>query len=103
MVGPRQGGTLVTIEGRNLVLNFDDEQSSVTIAGVPCVPVESQYDAVTLIHQVVCRTGTSENIKSGPVSITISDTTVRDSSNTDFSYVASVIQKYLILWKITIL
>ena len=83
MIGPRQGGTLVTIEGENLGKSFEDVQSGVTIAGVPCAPEESLYEPAA---KVVCRTGSSGSIQSGPISITIRSAS-SDSSNAHFSYV----------------
>ena len=41
--GPREGGTLVTIEGTNLGKTFADIRDGVTVGGVKCYPVEDQY------------------------------------------------------------
>lgn len=41
--GPRQGGTMLTITGENLGLQFKDIQTGVRIGKVACNPVEEQY------------------------------------------------------------
>lgn len=41
--GPRQGGTMLTITGENLGLQFKDIQSGVRIGKVACIPQEEQY------------------------------------------------------------
>lgn len=41
--GPRQGGTMLTITGENLGLQFKDIQTGVRIGKVACIPQEDQY------------------------------------------------------------
>lgn len=41
--GPRQGGTMLTITGENLGLQFKDIQNGVRIGKVVCTPQEDQY------------------------------------------------------------
>lgn len=41
--GPRQGGTMLTITGENLGLQFKDIQNGVRIGKVACNPQEDQY------------------------------------------------------------
>lgn len=41
--GPRQGGTMLTITGENLGLQFKDIQTGVRIGKVACNPQEDQY------------------------------------------------------------
>ncbi|MEQ2164293.1 hypothetical protein GOODEAATRI_005138, partial [Goodea atripinnis] len=41
--GPRQGGTMLTITGENLGLQFKDIQNGVRIGKVTCNPQEEQY------------------------------------------------------------
>uniref|UniRef100_A0A674NMX2 Plexin A1b n=1 Tax=Takifugu rubripes TaxID=31033 RepID=A0A674NMX2_TAKRU len=41
--GPRQGGTMLTITGENLGLQFKDIQNGVRIGKVACIPQEDQY------------------------------------------------------------
>lgn len=41
--GPREGGTLVTIRGENLGLNFHEIEGNVKVADVDCTPVPEGY------------------------------------------------------------
>lgn len=41
--GPREGGTLVTIRGVNLGLDFREIQSNVKVAEVDCTPIREGY------------------------------------------------------------
>lgn len=41
--GPREGGTLVTIRGENLGLDFHEIQGNVKVAEVGCTPVLEGY------------------------------------------------------------
>lgn len=41
--GPREGGTLVTIRGENLGLDFHEIQGNVKVADVDCTPVPEGY------------------------------------------------------------
>lgn len=41
--GPREGGTLVTIRGENLGLDFHEIQGNVKVADVECTPVPEGY------------------------------------------------------------
>ncbi|XP_060926482.1 plexin-A1-like [Limanda limanda] len=50
--GPRQGGTMLTISGENLGLQFKDIQNGVRIGKVTCNPQEDQYISA---EQIVCR------------------------------------------------
>ncbi|XP_031698178.1 plexin A3-like, partial [Anarrhichthys ocellatus] len=50
LTGPREGGTLVTIEGENLGLQVK-EISHVQVAGVRCSPAPSQYISA---ERIVC-------------------------------------------------
>uniref|UniRef100_A0A4W6C4L4 Plexin A1 n=1 Tax=Lates calcarifer TaxID=8187 RepID=A0A4W6C4L4_LATCA len=50
--GPRQGGTMLTITGENLGLQFKDIQNGVRIGKVTCNPQEDQYISA---EQIVCR------------------------------------------------
>lgn len=43
MRGPREGGTLVTIHGENLGLDFHEIQYNVKVADVECTPVPEGY------------------------------------------------------------
>ncbi|KAM7401831.1 hypothetical protein PAMP_017109 [Pampus punctatissimus] len=50
--GPRQGGTMLTIMGENLGLQFKDIQNGVRIGKVACIVQEDQYISA---EQIVCR------------------------------------------------
>lgn len=41
--GPREGGTLVTIRGENLGLEFREIQGNVKVAEVDCTPIPEGY------------------------------------------------------------
>lgn len=41
--GPREGGTLVTIRGENLGLEFSEIKDHVKVADVECTPVPEGY------------------------------------------------------------
>lgn len=50
--GPRQGGTMLTITGENLGLQFKDIQNGVRIGKVTCNPQEDQYiSAEQYVHR----------------------------------------------------
>uniref|UniRef100_A0A8K9V7Y4 Plexin-A4 n=1 Tax=Oncorhynchus mykiss TaxID=8022 RepID=A0A8K9V7Y4_ONCMY len=49
--GPREGGTLVTIRGENLGLDFSEIQGNVRVAEVDCTPVREGYIPA---EQIVC-------------------------------------------------
>lgn len=43
LFGPKQGGTLLTIEGIDLGKSYEDIVSNVDIAGVQCSPIRKEY------------------------------------------------------------
>jgi hypothetical protein len=43
LTGPKEGGTLLTIEGRDLGKSYEDIVSNVDIAGVLCSPIRKEY------------------------------------------------------------
>ncbi|XP_055047357.2 plexin-A4 [Misgurnus anguillicaudatus] len=55
--GPREGGTLVTIRGENLGLEFSEIQDHVKVADVECTPVPEGYIPA---EQIVCEMGKAE-------------------------------------------
>ncbi|KAG9345724.1 hypothetical protein JZ751_008868, partial [Albula glossodonta] len=55
--GPREGGTLVTIRGENLGLEFKEIQGRVKVAEVDCTPVPWGYIPA---EQIVCEMGKAE-------------------------------------------
>ncbi|XP_015207910.2 plexin-A4 [Lepisosteus oculatus] len=55
--GPREGGTLVTIRGENLGLEFREIEGHVKVAEVDCTPVPEGYIPA---EQIVCEMGKAE-------------------------------------------
>uniref|UniRef100_A0A8C7ZHA8 Plexin-A1 n=1 Tax=Oryzias sinensis TaxID=183150 RepID=A0A8C7ZHA8_9TELE len=51
-LGPRQGGTMLTILGENLGLQFKDIQNGVRIGKVICIPQEEEYISA---ERIVCQ------------------------------------------------
>lgn len=43
LFGPKQGGTLLTIDGINLGKSYEDIVSNISIAGVQCSPIRKKY------------------------------------------------------------
>ncbi|XP_048738667.2 plexin A3-like isoform X3 [Ostrea edulis] len=54
LTGPKEGGTLLTIEGRDLGKSYEDIVSNVDIAGVLCSPIRKEY---VESKKIVCTTG----------------------------------------------
>ena len=66
--GPVEGGTTLTITGKDLGVTFDDflfNSSSITVGGTPCMPITSNYipgrQIKCLLHQRLSHSG-SNNI-----------------------------------------
>eukprot|EP00064_Thunnus_orientalis_P005180 superscaffoldBa00000497_g5194 len=55
--GPREGGTLVTIRGENLGLEFREIEGNVKVAEVECTPIREGYIPA---EQIVCEMGKAE-------------------------------------------
>ncbi|XP_070193235.1 plexin-B-like [Littorina saxatilis] len=68
--GPIQGGTNVTIDGRNLGSKFEDIQDAVFIANVQCKPFKELYSPS---RRIVCQTQWRGQIYSGPVEIRLTN------------------------------
>ncbi|CAB1336795.1 unnamed protein product, partial [Coregonus sp. 'balchen'] len=66
--GPVEGGTVVTISGSNLGQKAEDIQNSVTIAGVPCMVINSRYE---ISSRILCETTASGGEKSGQASVEV--------------------------------
>ncbi|XP_044156321.1 plexin-D1 isoform X1 [Bufo gargarizans] len=66
--GPLLGGTLLTIQGRNLGSRFSDIVDKVKIGDVPCYPVLERY---LVSEEIVCVTGESPTELSEWVSVDI--------------------------------
>ncbi|KAM6980109.1 plexin-A1b [Aplochiton taeniatus] len=75
--GPRQGGTMLTITGENLGLQFKDIQTGVRIGKVACNPVEEQYVSA---EQIVCRLNdaTGYRVQEAHVEVCVRDCTHAD-------------------------
>ncbi|XP_061193890.1 plexin-A4-like [Saccostrea echinata] len=54
LTGPKEGGTLLTIEGRDLGKSYDDIVTNVDIAGVQCTTIPEEY---VVSKKIVCTTG----------------------------------------------
>ncbi|XP_076861455.1 plexin-A4 isoform X2 [Brachyhypopomus gauderio] len=69
--GPREGGTLVTIRGENLGLDFHEIQGKVKVAEVDCTPVLEGYIPA---EQIVCEMGKAEKSQyAGNVQVCVGD------------------------------
>ncbi|XP_014888296.1 plexin-B1-like isoform X1 [Poecilia latipinna] len=66
--GPTEGGTVVTIFGSNLGQRAEDIQSSVTVAGVPCLVIQSRYEVSS---RIVCETTSSGREMRGHASVSV--------------------------------
>ncbi|XP_032419344.1 plexin-B1-like isoform X1 [Xiphophorus hellerii] len=66
--GPTEGGTVVTISGSNLGQRAEDIQSSVTVAGVPCIVIQSRYEVSS---RIVCETTSSGQETRGHASVSV--------------------------------
>ncbi|XP_037069862.1 plexin-A2-like [Pollicipes pollicipes] len=81
--GPYEGGTNITITGINLGKDFGDIYDQVTVAGVPCRPIESLY---VKTRQIVCEVdgpGTREYL-SGPVLVRVASYQAKSEQNYRF-------------------
>ncbi|TVK90510.1 Plexin-A1 [Bagarius yarrelli] len=70
--GPRQGGTLLTISGENLGLQFRDIQNGIRIGKVACQPLEEEYISA---EQIVCRVAdaTGYRVQEAQVEVCVRD------------------------------
>ncbi|XP_069871715.1 plexin-D1 [Dipodomys merriami] len=79
--GPLDGGTLLTIRGRNLGRRLSDVAHGVWIGSVACEPLADRY---TVSEEIVCRTGPALGAFSSVVSVNASK---EGHSRQRFSYV----------------
>ncbi|XP_042536035.1 plexin-D1 [Dipodomys spectabilis] len=79
--GPLDGGTLLTIRGRNLGRRLSDVAHGVWIGSVACEPLADRY---TVSEEIVCRTGPAPGAFSSVVSVNASK---EGHSRQRFSYV----------------
>ncbi|XP_041349841.1 plexin-B-like isoform X2 [Gigantopelta aegis] len=66
--GPIQGGTNVTIVGKNLGATFEQIENAVSVASVKCMPYRSEYSPS---RRIVCRTDWRGQIADGYVTVRI--------------------------------
>ncbi|PKU39303.1 plexihypothetical protein [Limosa lapponica baueri] len=84
--GPLEGGTLLTIRGRNLGRRFSDVLGAVRIGSVQCTPLPHKY---VVSEAIVCQTGEAQEPFSDVVTVNVS----REGRSRDrYSYVLPVVQ-----------
>ncbi|KAE8612142.1 hypothetical protein XENTR_v10012738 [Xenopus tropicalis] len=66
--GPLLGGTLVTIQGRNLGSRFSDINGRVKIGEIECTPIQEKY---IVSEEIVCMTGESPKLLTDWVSVDV--------------------------------
>ncbi|NXH29786.1 PLXD1 protein, partial [Myiagra hebetior] len=84
--GPLEGGTLLTIRGRNLGRRFSDILGAIRVGGVPCAPLPNRY---VVSETVVCQTGEAQEAFSDVVTVNVSR---EGRSRERYSYVLPVVQ-----------
>ncbi|KAL3853675.1 hypothetical protein ACJMK2_017198 [Sinanodonta woodiana] len=91
--GPKDGGTNLTITGKNLGKEFTEISSSVYLENsgkVHCSPVKELYIAPV---QIVCITGASPVTGTGQIAVTINGRYEAKANHIAFSYVNPVLVK----------
>ncbi|NWY51398.1 PLXD1 protein, partial [Chionis minor] len=84
--GPLEGGTLLTIRGRNLGRRFSDVLGAVRIGSVQCMPLPHRY---VVSEAIVCQTGEAQEAFSDVVTVNVSR---EGRSRERYSYVLPVVQ-----------
>ncbi|NXJ68739.1 PLXD1 protein, partial [Rostratula benghalensis] len=84
--GPLEGGTLLTIRGRNLGRRFSDILGAVRIGSVQCAPLHHRY---VVSEAIVCQTGEAQEAFSDVVTVNVSR---EGKSRERYSYVLPVVQ-----------
>ncbi|NXI03332.1 PLXD1 protein, partial [Pachycephala philippinensis] len=84
--GPLEGGTLLTIRGRNLGRRFSDILGAVRVGSVHCAPLPDRY---VVSETVVCQTGEAQEAFSDVVTVNVSR---EGRSRERYSYVLPVVQ-----------
>ncbi|KAM6413682.1 plexin-D1 [Rhynochetos jubatus] len=84
--GPLEGGTLLTIRGRNLGRRFSDVLGAVRIGSVQCAPLPDRY---VVSETIVCQTGEAQEAFSDVVTVNVSR---EGKSKERYSYVLPVVQ-----------
>ncbi|KAL4645938.1 plexin-D1 [Arapaima gigas] len=83
--GPLQGGTLLTVQGKNLGRRVSDVK--LTIGNIPCNLFPGRY---TVSVELVCQTGESMYELSSAVTVTVDNTTIGRSKE-NFLYLTPVV------------
>ncbi|XP_012587536.1 PREDICTED: plexin-D1 [Condylura cristata] len=83
--GPLEGGTLLTIRGRNLGRRFSDVAQGVWIGSVACEPLADRY---TVSEEIVCATGPAPGVFADVVTVNAS---TEGKSRERFSYVLPLV------------
>ncbi|NXM73881.1 PLXD1 protein, partial [Serilophus lunatus] len=84
--GPLEGGTLLTIRGRNLGRRLSDVLGAVRVGGVPCPALPHRY---LVSETIVCRTGEAPEAFSDVVTVNVSR---EGRSREQYSYVVPLVQ-----------
>ncbi|XP_072203214.1 plexin-D1 isoform X1 [Excalfactoria chinensis] len=84
--GPLEGGTLLTIRGKNLGRRFSDIQGAIRIGSVPCVPLPNRY---IVSETIVCQTGMAQEVFADVVTVNVSR---EGKSRERYSYVLPMVQ-----------
>ncbi|NWT88513.1 PLXD1 protein, partial [Lanius ludovicianus] len=84
--GPLEGGTLLTIRGRNLGRRFSDILGAIRVGSVPCTPLPDRY---VVSETVVCQTGEAQEAFLDVVTVNVSR---EGRSRERYSYVLPVVQ-----------
>ena len=94
--GPIEGGTTITITGRELGVTFDDFiNNSITVGGFPCIPSNHESDYIPG-RQIRCNTTHGASL--GAKTIQISLPHGSGTSNTHFTYAAPEIMRVVPIW-----
>ncbi|XP_037379193.1 plexin-D1 [Talpa occidentalis] len=83
--GPLEGGTRLTIRGRNLGRRFSDVAQGVWIGSVACEPLADRY---TVSEEIVCATGPAPGVFADVVTVNASK---EGKSRERFSYVLPLV------------
>eukprot|EP00105_Crassostrea_gigas_P003325 XP_011416137.1 PREDICTED: plexin A3 [Crassostrea gigas] len=86
LFGPKQGGTLLTIDGIDLGKSYEDIVNGISVAGAQCSPIRKEY---VVSKQIVCTTAPyfgQEEKNSGQVLLTVA-MTLTTRSEDQFTYV----------------
>ena len=91
--GPIEGGTTITITGRELGVTFDDfsAMDSITVGGAPCTPVDRE--SYVSGRRINCITTSGGSTGSKVIQITLSPSRTTDSDDIVFEVVTPRIER----------